>query len=101
MPCPNSLPPASPLAELTEIGKLYCSACHSTVWPEQAAGCAQSKVIKLSFDVGRCTADDCDRADTCARALVPGGPRTGYDDFKLVSLRRGDDQCSFYRSIHG
>ena len=99
MHCPSPLPPASPIAESAEIGRLYCSACNNTVWPEQAAGCAVAAIVRLSFDVGRCTADDCDRANTCARALVPGGPRTSYSDLKLESLRLGEDVCGFYREI--
>jgi hypothetical protein len=99
MPCPNALPPASPLAESSEIGKLYCAACRSQVWPEQAKGCAESAIVKLSFSLGRCTADDCDRANTCARALVPGGPRTNHSDYKLESLRLGEDVCGFYRAV--
>lgn len=99
MPCPNALPPASPIAESTEIGKLYCATCKAAVWPEQAAGCPGSEIVRLAFDVSRCTADDCDRANSCARTLVPGGPVTGYADLMLVSLRLGEDVCGFYRDI--
>ena len=99
MHCPSPLPLASPLAESTEIGKLYCSACNNTVWPEQAAGCAKSAIVRLPWYFARCTADDCDRANTCARALVPGGPETCCCDLKLESLQLGEDVCGFYREI--